>query len=355
MTSAATSDDWRELPSSASSSVPSNLLFRVLPTKNTTSTTKKASKTADDDDSPRSIQSGDTVLVDIIGRQADNPQHLDGPVFQQAKSWLVTIGEPFSLTRPLESALLQMLEGQTALVYVEATSRYHPFAGVVRKYHTVGGGESSSEPYTVPPHSNLIYEITAIQIVMDTGRLNPYFPIQKALTLKNIANDLYQNEWQLSAKQEEGDAKTASSSRSSSSKNSRERAIYLYEKAAKSMKTLLGGTYFASVEPDHPQRKQCQTIMMDSLNNVIAVYLRAKRWRQAREAAKTALKEDSKNPKTHLRNVKAHVLDPNNASIADETDQAVDKADRVICYKDTEEKEFKQLRATWTKSKSLRS
>ena len=111
------------------------------------------------------------------------------------------------------------------------------------------------------------------------------------------------------------------------------------------MKTLLGGTYFANVEPDHPQRKQCQTILMDSLNNIIAVYLQAKRWKQAREAAKEALKQDHKNAKALLRNVKAHVLD--HRANVEETEQSLNKAESVICYRDPEEKELKHLRGMW--------
>lgn len=335
-------EDWRELPPvSSSSSVPSDLFFRVVVPP--TSTPQKLS----DEGTPRAIQSNDNVLINIVGRQADNLQHMDGPIFQQAKSWLVTVGDPFSLTRPIESALLQMSEGQTAQVYVEGSSRYHPFNDVVRKHYKAG----ESEPYVVPAQSSLLFEISANQIVMDTSKLNPYFTIQKTLTLKNIANDLYQNEWQLIAKQRpHDDTPTTTSIGSSSSKNSRERAIYLYEKTAKLMRVLLGGTYFASVEPDHPQRKQSQTILMDSLNNIIAVYLRAKRWKQAREAAQIALKEDSKNVKAQLRNVKAHVLDPNYLN-DEETRQALDKAESVVCYKDAEEKELKQLRGTWKRNK----
>jgi hypothetical protein len=54
----------------------------------------------------------------------------------------------------------------------------------------------------------------------------PYFTIQKALTRKNIANDIYQHEWCPPSKD----------------------AIRLYTKAAKDMQTLLQVTYFNQVE-----------------------------------------------------------------------------------------------------------
>lgn len=279
----------------------------------------------------RQIQSGDTVLLNLVGRRVEDSNNIqqslqtnNGPIFQKSQSWLVTIGEPHCLVRAVEMGLEHMLEGQTALVYSTGQYNWGSAATGSRNYKAPG---ASSEEVVVPGDSSVIYEIEAIQIVMDTSRLNPYFNIQRSKTMKNIANDLYQYEWNIV--------------------KSRERSIRLYEKAAKAMSTLLGGTYFANVEPDHPQRSECQTIMMDSYNNLIAVYLRAKRWAKAREAAITALKADSKNTKALLRNAKAYLLDPDISM--EEKDQALAKAEKVICYKDPEETELKKLRAQWKK------
>ena len=115
------------------------------------------------------------------------------------------------------------------------------------------------------------------------------------------------------------------------------------------MKTLLGGTYFASVEPDHPQRKQCQTLLVDNLNNVVVVYMRAKRWSKAREAAVTVLKEDSKNSKAVFRYAKSAMMDPELS--LQEKDDALIKAENIIVYKDKEEPELKKLRLQWKKKK----
>jgi hypothetical protein len=121
----------------------------------------------------------------------------------------------------------------------------------------------------------------------------------------------------------------------------------LYEKAAKAMKTLWNGTYFNSVEEDHPQKRECRMILLDSLNNVVAVYMRAKRWEKARQAASAVLTEDSKNPKALLRNAKSYMLDP--AMSLEEKDAALCKAEKVIVYKDKEEVELRKLRAQWKK------
>jgi hypothetical protein len=289
-----------------------------------------SSKDDDDDDTiddqPKKIQSGDTILLDFIGRQCDSPDRIptdgnfDGPIFQDIKGWLVTVGEPHCLLRAIEYALeLEMHEGETALVF--ATSKYNL---------GVGGGVRTFKDYTLPADSSVVYRISATKIVMDTSRLNPYFSIQRALTMKKIANDVYQHEWQAGGP-------------------ARERAVHLYEKSARAMKTLLGGTYFASVEADHPQRKECQTIMVDSLNNVVAVYMRAKRWNKAREAASTVLKEDSKNVKALFRNAKSAMMDP--SLTLEEKDVALKKAENVIVYKDAEEADLRKLRAQWNKKK----
>jgi hypothetical protein len=269
------------------------------------------------------VKSGDTVLMNLIGRQADSPDHVDGSVFQEVKSWLVTVGEPYCLVRALEYGLEHMLAGQTAYIY--STSKYN-FDGI-RKYKA----SPTAEEYTLPANSNVVYEVTATQIVMDTSRLNPYFTIQRALTMKNIANDIYKCEFEAGG-------------------NPRERAIHLYEKAGKAMKTLLQGTYFSSVEESHPQRKESRTIMLDCLNNVIAVYLRAKRWQKARDAASAVLREDSKNTKALLRRAKASLLDPD--LTMEEKDQALEKAENVIMYKDAEEGELRKLRAQWQKKQA---
>jgi len=307
---------WTELKG------PELLIKKIVPE----STTRTTPTHGDDEaDVPKAVKSGDTVLMNLTGRQADSPEHLDGPVFQVAKSWLVTVGEPHCLLRAVEHALEfgNVREGQTVLVY--SASGAHNFEGTgIRKYRP----SPTTEEYALPAHSSVVYEVTVLQIVMDTSRLNPYFPIQKALTMKNIANDIYQCEWEM------GEMST-------------KRSIHLYEKAARSMKALLGGTYFANVEEDHPQRKQCSNIMMDCYNNVVAVYLRTRKWKKAREAAQTALREEPDNAKALLRNAKAYMMDPEVSM--EEKDEALKRAERVIVYKDKEDSDLRKLRAQWKK------
>jgi hypothetical protein len=60
-----------------------------------------------------------------------------------------------------------------------------------------------------------------------------YFTVQKALTEKKIVNDIYQHEWCL----------PLTSAQQPTCQQAMNRAIRLYHRA----------TYFANVEPDHPQ------------------------------------------------------------------------------------------------------
>jgi len=65
-----------------------------------------------------------------------------------------------------------------------------------------------------------MYKVTVTQKVMDTSRLNPYFTIQKALTKKKIANDIYTNEW----------CKPPETNKDANCDHSMKRAVRLYTK-----------------------------------------------------------------------------------------------------------------------------
>jgi hypothetical protein len=170
----------------------------------------------------------------------------------------------------------------------------------------------------VPPKSNVMYEVTVTQKVMDTSRLNPYFTIQKALTKKKIANDIYQNEWCEPPKTNE-DADCEYSMR---------RAIRLYTKAAKEMEALLQGTYFQNVEKDHPQRHESRQICLDSMNNIVAVHLKQKDYHEAKLAAVEVLKMDPNNIKALLRAAKAALNDP--VSSFEEASAAIKNAEAAV-------------------------
>lgn len=188
----------------------------------------------------------------------------------------------------------------------------------------------------VPPKSNVMYEVTVAQKVMDTSRLNPYFTIQKALTKKNIANDVYQNEW----------CKPPETDEDADCDYSMKRAIRLYTKAAKEMEALIQGTYFQKIaEKDHPQKHESRQILLDSLNNIVAVHLRQKEYHKAKISTVEVLKVDPNNIKALLRAAKAALMDP--ASTMTEASAAIKAAESSISTCDSNksmnEKELKRL------------
>jgi FKBP-type peptidyl-prolyl cis-trans isomerase len=265
------------------------------------------------------IEPQDAVLINFEGRIAEDTSVTGGSVFQEAQGWLVVVGDG-DIIPALEMGVRFMETGQTALIW-----SHSKFA--------LGPGTRSFQGTTVPPKSNVMYTVKVVQKVMDTSRLNPYFTIQKALTKKKIANDIYQYEWCPPPKAPDDP----------SCEQSMGRAIRLYTKTAKEMQTLLDGTYFQQVETDHPQRKESQTILLDSLNNITAVYLRQKDYNKAKLAAVNVLQVDPSNIKALMRAAKAALLDP--ASTMEEASEALKAAESEITYKNpNDEKELKRLK-----------
>lgn len=289
-------------------------------------------KLAASDKDPEPIEPQDAVLIEFEARVAVDvadaeavatSKNDDGKVFQQAKGWLVVVGEGDVLPA-LEMGIRFMETGQTALIWSHAKYALGPGT------RSFNDGKSA---ITVPPRSNVVYKVKVVQKVMDTSRLNPYFTLQKALTRKTIANDIYQHEWCPSPQApDDPDCQQAMS-----------RAIRLYTKAAKEMESLLEGTYFQQVEADHPQRHQSQQILLDSLNNTAAVYLRQKEYNKAKQAAVNVLSVDSRNLKGLMRAAKAALMDP--ASSYEEVEAALKAAEDEITYKNPqEEKDLKKLK-----------
>lgn len=270
-------------------------------------------------------------MIDFVGRVAADKSVTDGPIFQQVKGWLITVGDGDVLPC-LEMAIRFMETGQTGRVW--AHSKFGLGNGT-RTYKTVDGNTQQ-----LPTHASVMFEVKVTMMVMDTSRLNPYFTIQKATTRKLIANDIYQHEWCPAPK----------STDDPSCDMAMNRAIRLYTKAAKDMESLLNGTYFQQVEEDHPQRHQARQLLMDCLNNIVAVHLRQKKYHTAKEASVEVLKQDPKNIKALLRAAKASLSDP--ASTLEEVEAALKAAEGEITYKNPQqEKELKQIKAQFKRKR----
>jgi len=298
------SDDWKSL-------MGEDLVMKVI----------KSDRPRNNKD-PASIQPNDAVMIDFVARIADDRSSEDGPVIQEVKDWFIVVGEGDVLPA-LELAIRFMDSGSTVRVW--SHSKY-AFSSGTRKH----------EETQLASNTNVMFEVTVSQIIADTSGLNPYFTIQKAVSRKTIANDAYKHEW----------CPPPNTDQDPSCDAAMARALRLYKKVAQEMETLLGGTYFKQVEENHPQRLQATQIMLDSLNNTVAVYLRQMQYHEAKQSAVEVLKQDPKNIKALLRAAKAALLDP--ASTMEEVQAALSAADSEITYKQPqEEKELKRLKAQY--------
>ena len=287
-------------------------------------------------DEARDIKKGDAILLSVIGWKCEEPPTTEFSeendsklIFQQASSWLVIVGEQ-DLVEGLDTGIANMKEGQTA--YIFCNSKF-----------ALGEGTRKYQDCLVEANTNVVYQATTTQIVQDTSRLNPYFSLQKALTRKKIANDLYQCElMSLTSKQAADNQNEAA----------RMRALKLYRQAGRDMKDLLDGTYFNSVEQDHPQRKECKQLMIDCYNNVVVIYMHCKQYAKALDAVEIALKRDPKNLKAMIRNAKLHVLVASSEKKLKEADEALKLAENAISYRDqAEEAEIKKIRLQYKQRK----
>jgi len=280
----------------------------------------------------KGIEPNEAFLVTFEGRIANDRTMLEGALFQKAESWLIVVGES-DVVPALDMGIRHMKVGQTALVW-----SHYRFALGNGTRTIIGKKDDSAELGSVPPNSNVMYKVTVTQKVMDTSRLNPYFTIQKALTRKKIANDIYQNEW----------CKPPETEKDPNCEFAMKRAVRLYTRAAQEMETLLQGTYFQNVEKEHPQRDQSRQIQLDSLNNIVAVRLKQKNYHGAKTAAVEVLKVDPSNTKALLRAGKAALMDP--ASTIEEASAAIQAAESSISKsfgnKKMDQKELKRLKVT---------
>jgi tetratricopeptide (TPR) repeat protein len=190
----------------------------------------------------------------------------------------------------LEMGIRFMKVGQRAVVWSHSKFAYGP-------------GSRKHGDYILPPESNVRYEVTVKSVASSDPVVNePSFQIKIALSKKAIGNDVYVHEWA------DGYGKA--------------RAKMLYKRAADMMEYL-----FQTVNQDDDEavREEAMEVMLDCLNNIAAVHLRAKDFHQAKEAAVKVLSHDPDNLKGMIRAAKAALLDP--ASSYEEVELAIAAAE----------------------------
>lgn len=222
-------------------------------------------------------QVGTCVLVDFVGRKASNRDDESGPIFHQANDLLVVVGDKDCLPA-LEMGIRFLREGSKGVIYSHSKYAY----GNLSRVH----GD-----YVLPENSNVIYQVFVKKVVEAND-------IEIAASRKEIANDCYKNEW--------------------SDGHGKNRPLYLYNKAGNMMKNVL---------VDTPDNETARSILVDCLNNTAAVYLRAKEYGKAKEAATLVLVEDPDNVKALCRAARAAMLDP--AGSYEESEAAIATAETL--------------------------
>lgn len=237
---------------------------------------------------PRSCDMGDAIFIEFEARQATDRDDEDGAIFQVVKDWLVVIGDK-DVTPALEMGIRFMREGDTSLVYSNSKYAYGPL------------GRKQGD-YELPPNSNIMYRVKIKTLVSDgTVYHSSAFQMEIAKSKKKIGNDVYQFEWS------DGFGKG--------------KALQLYSKAADSMTNLLAATN------DEKVQKEATTILVDCLNNVAAVHLKAKEYGKAKEAAVKVIQRDPDNMKALLRAARAAIYD--RAGTFEESEAAIAAAEEV--------------------------
>mmetsp|Transcript_17383 Transcript_17383/g.24421 ORF Transcript_17383/g.24421 Transcript_17383/m.24421 type:complete len:499 (+) Transcript_17383:116-1612(+) len=305
---------------------------------------------------------GDAVLVDFVGYRALNmnvshtttkdksddnkDQHHDtttsstitpsivwerGEEFHNVHDWWIVVGDR-DITPAIEMAIRFMSIGQHSIVESHSKFAHGPS---VRKHHSKHQDkQTSTTTHELPPYSYVIYQVHTKGVVKSNNPQfkTPEFQIQLAKSCKTMGNDIYQNEW------------------TGGDDCSKSQTIRLYQKGADTMTNLLQQqqsfpeqeqkalvendtannnvvTTAAAAASSTTTQQEAKDVLIDCLNNIAAVHLRAKDYKKAKEAATQVLLHDVQNIKGLCRAARACMLDP--SSTYEESDLAIQAAEQV--------------------------
>lgn len=275
------------------------------------------------DDAAKGIecQPHDAVIINFVGRLANDREVEEGPVFHEGNDYLIVVGDKY-VNPALEMGVRFMYEGQKIVLW--STSKF-----------AYGQSTRKNGDYELPPGSNVRYEIFLKTVISpEKESADPDgFQLQLGLSKKMIANDMFKNELY-----------------AASNHGSQQRALRLYEKSADEMVHLIQSHQKQKEEQgdayDGTEGKkktdQAAEIMIDCLNNVAAVQLKAKKYHEAKDAAVKVLTHDPNNLKALLRAARAAMMDP--SGTYEESDAAIAAAENVLEGKGSDDKDVRKLR-----------
>jgi tetratricopeptide (TPR) repeat protein len=178
------------------------------------------------------------------------------------------------VTPALEMGLRFMRDGETSLIFGNAKYAY-------------GLSGRRSTHNMLPPHANVIYRVRIKRLVPHNSQifLSFDFQLEIAGSKKKIGNDCYNFE------NLEGMGK--------------EKALMLYKKASDIIASLI------ETCDKEEEKLRASKMLIDCMNNMTAVYMKAKEYGKAKEIASRVILLDPHNMTALLRAGKCSLYDPN--------------------------------------------
>ena len=308
-------DEWLEL-------MGKDLLMRVIGSS--------ADSLGDDHNDEPAGEVGDAIQLDFTGRRLLSFDGAEGccseneSPFVEKRGCLIALGDG-DVIPGLEMAARFLSCGQRAIV--KCRSKYAYGAGGRRA--AAAAADTASNSATVatkdlPPNSDVVLDVCVRTIIPSSQLLEvDDLKIQLASSKKQLGNECYQYEWD-----DHGMGKG--------------RALKLYGKARDSMMDLLGDIETRQEKDDAAEladaKQRAASILIDCLNNISAVHLKAKAYGKAKESAATVLQYDPNNIKALCRAARAAIFDPNGTF--EECEMAIAAAEEI----DGENADVKRLR-----------
>ena len=264
---------------------------------------------------------GDGIRLDFTGRRLlsfdveDCASENETPCIEK-HGCLIALGDG-DVIPGLEMAARFLPSGHRAIV--KCRSKYAYGASGRR----TSAADTSSKD--LPPNSDVVFDVCVRGIVPSSHLLqDDNLKIELAASKKQLGNECYQYEWD-----DHGMGKA--------------RALKLYSKARDSMIDLLGeiqtrqeeggndtvaaAAAAAAGELDNAKERAASILIIDCLNNISAVHLKAKAYGKAKESAATVLQYDPNNIKALCRAARAAIFDPNGTF--EECEMAIAAAEEI--------------------------
>lgn len=303
-----------------------DLVMKVIsPGKNDASSSDNLSDAKDQ------AEVGDVITIDFKGYQllsfdGDGTNTEELP-FLEKERCIIALGDG-DVVPGLEMATRFLGSGDEAIV--KCRSKYAYGAGGRRR----ADSSSKSNLKDLPSNSDVVFTVCMRDIIpprrlFETDDLR----LRLASSKKQLGNECYQYEWD-----EHGMGKA--------------KALKLYGKARDIMIDLIGEIENrnggdSAADTNNATKRKANAMLIDCLNNISAVHLKAKSYGLAKDSAATVLQYDPNNIKALCRAARAAIFDP--AGTFKECEAAIACAEET----DPDNADVKRLRVDLDRRKKL--